>query len=160
MFGLHFQLRSAILAIAALIAVSGSAYSAGLVGYRNDTNEPVIVQSAVVVNNTVRRSKPQLLYPGEIAVDGLTATGIRRISLYDPKKPNTALHQEDVDATKDVFLSIQRDTTVMVKEKPANPVYKLVPTRIPTMPSKPGPGMPGPGVKPPTNPPPPPPKKK
>lgn len=121
------------LGVAAFLIAAADAQAAGLVGYRNDTNQPVIVQSAVVVNNSIRRSKPQLLYPGEMAVDGLSATGLRRVTLYDPKKPNTPLHQEDIRVVGDVFLSIRLDTTVMVKGKSMSAKFKLAPVRIPEL---------------------------
>jgi hypothetical protein len=133
------SLPRVLTAIAALFVFAAGVRADGLVGYRNDSTQPVIVQSAVVVNNTVRRSKPQLLYPGEVAVDGLSATGVRRVSLYDPKKPTVVLHQEDFNNAKDSFLSIQIDTTVMVGVKPTAPKFKLVSVALPTMP---GPGKP------------------
>jgi len=150
MFRAPYILRALPLSVVALLLFAGNGAADGLVGYRNDTNQPIIVQSAVVVNNAMRRSKPQLIYPGEIAVDGLNATGVRRIALYDPKKPNIAIHQEDVTIGRDVLLSIQIDTTIMVKDKTQASRYKLVPTALPNLPSRPSmpsqppksPGMP------------------
>lgn len=152
MFHTPYILRTWPLSLMALLLFAGHGVADGLVAYRNDTNQPIIVQSAVVVNNSMRRSKPQMIYPGEIAVDGLNATDVRRITLYDPKKPSTAIHQEEVSIGKDVLLSIQVDTTIMVKGASQASRHKLVPTTLPNLPSRPStpnqpPQSPGPPKK-------------
>jgi hypothetical protein len=117
-----------------------AAEAAGLVGYRNDTTQVIVVQSTVTVNGVIRRSKPQMLYPGEVAVDGLVGQGSRRITITDPKKPRTPLFQDDVICTDDVFYSIQPKAVVMpIKGQPAkSPEVELVKTQPPRMPTRPG----------------------
>lgn len=146
MFRLIRNFRIALLIGLTPIAAGFSATAAqagGLVGYRNDTSQVVVVQSTVTVNGVTRRSKPQMLYPGEVAVDGLVVQGSRRITVVDPKKPNTPLFQGDVNCTDDVFYSIQTKAVVMpIKGQPAKPPeVELVKTQAPRMP---GPGMGGP----------------
>jgi len=134
------------LALGAALLCLGEAKAAGLIAYRNDTNQVVVVQSSVTVNGVVRKGKAQMLSPGEVAVDGIILVGARRITVYDPKKPNTPLFQDDALIKDDTLLSIQPDTPA----KPATPVknpppatkVKLVPMKLPTLPS--GPSMPGP----------------
>jgi hypothetical protein len=166
MFRLIRNFRIALLiGLTPIVAgVSATAAEAGgLVGYRNDTNQTVVVQSTVTVNGVTRRSKPQMLYPGEVALDGLVGQGSRRISVTDPKKPNTPLFQDDVVCTDDVFFSIQTKAVVMpIKGQPAKPPeVELIKTQAPKMPARPGmnnptgPNKPGtnPPSKPPNNPP-------
>src|SRR5262245_50110721 len=175
MFRLICNFRIALLIGLTPIAVGISASAAeagGLVGYRNDTHQVVVVQSTVTVNGVTRRSKPQMLYPGEVALDGLVVQGSRRISVTDPKKPNTPLFQGDMVCTDDVFFSIQTKAVVMpIKGQPAKPPeVELIKTQAPKMPTRPGmngptgptaPNKPGnnPPPKPPNNPPSNPPKK-
>ncbi len=140
---------------------AAEADAAGLVGYRNDTEQVVVVQSTITVNGATRRSKPQMLYPGEVALDGLAAQGSRRITVTDPKKPNTPLFQGDVTCTDDVFYSIQaKAVNLPIKGQPAKPPeVELVKTKPPAMPNRPGmtgptkPGSGSPPPKPPSNPP-------
>src|SRR5437763_526760 len=96
MFRLFSELRSASLLGMALLfgpLSAADAQAAGGVAYRNDTSQVVVVQSMVMVNGVARRGKAQMLSPGEVAVDGLLLVGPRRITVYDPKKPNTPLFQ-------------------------------------------------------------------
>lgn len=117
----------------------GTAEAAGLVGYRNDTNQTIVVQSVVVVNGVARRSRPQMLYPGEVALDGIVVQGTRKISVTDAKKPNVVLFQDEVKCTDDVFFSIRiKASTIQIKgQPPPAPEVELVRTRPPSMPSRP-----------------------
>jgi len=141
MFSLHNNLRTILLlglsALGGLIAVD-SASAAGLVGYRNDTNQVIVVQSVITSNGTTRMSKQQRLFPGEVALDGLAFTGTRKIVVYDFKKPTVKLFEGSVTNTDDAFYAIQPKAMVVpVKGQPAPPpAVELVKTRA-TMP-KPG----------------------
>src|SRR5437763_687343 len=108
MFRLFPYLRSfGLLAVTLAVGLAGaSAAAAGVVGFRNDTNQVIVVQSSVTVNNVVRHGKAQMLAPGEVAVDGMIVAGPRRITVYDPKKPKTPLYQDDVRVGDDVLYSI------------------------------------------------------
>ena len=126
-------------------AVVSTARADGLVAFRNDTTHVIVVQSTIVVNNVVKKGKPQMLYPGEVALDGQPGTGTRHIGIYDPKKPNTPLHETDVTVSKDVLFSIRTEDAMQpVKgQPPPPPKFKLVSFNLPTMPSKPGTTNPG-----------------
>jgi hypothetical protein len=149
-----FQLlKSALFAglVLTLVGVlAANVNAAGVVGYRNDTNQVVVVQTVMIVNNVTRRGKPQTLFPGEVALDGFIGQGGRRVLIYDPKKPSTPLFKDEVNAKEDTVFSIQTDTTIMVKgQPPSPPKVKLVPiplanlTKSPNQPS----GMTQPGQK-------------
>ncbi len=116
-------------------AVDSAARAAGLVGYRNDTSKILVVQSVVTMNGATRRSRPQMLYPGEVAVDGIVLQGQRKIIIGDPKKPNVVLFQGDVNCVGDVFFSIRvKVATVPIKGQPAKePELELVKTRPPAL---------------------------
>ncbi|MCX7699817.1 MAG: hypothetical protein N2039_02975 [Gemmataceae bacterium] len=95
-----------ILSVAGVVAAAPVAFAEGIVAYRNETKQAIVVQSAVVVNGTIKMSKPQTLFPGESAVDSLTRSGPRRIVIYDARKPNNILLQTDVAFTGDAFYAI------------------------------------------------------
>jgi hypothetical protein len=60
-----------------LLISAAPAFSAGIT-FRNEHKIPIIVQSATVVNNMVRRGAPLLIYPGKIARElNLKAGGIQ-----------------------------------------------------------------------------------
>ena len=96
----------AILLVWGLLGNAGNAFADGIVAYRNDTKQALVVQSAVVVNGSVKTSKPQTLFPGELAVDTLVQGGPRRVVIYDARKPNAILFQTDVAFNGDAFYSI------------------------------------------------------
>lgn len=128
-----------VFGLALLLAATATseATAAGIVGYRNDTNQVIVVQTVMTVNTVMRRSKPQTLFPGEVALDGLIGAGTRRITIYDPKKPNAPLFQGDVTSNDDAVYSIQAETTVMVKgQPPTPPKVKLVSIPLPNSPQK------------------------
>jgi hypothetical protein len=140
------HLRSVCLPATALAIALFSARdvnAAGLIAYRNDTNQVVVVQSSVTINGIVRKDKPRMLSPGEVAVDGLVFVGTRKITVYDPKKPKTPLFEDDAIIKDDTLLSIQPDMPATPVKKPPPPVTKvrLVASKLPTLPN--GPLMPG-----------------
>jgi hypothetical protein len=124
-----------LLALASGLSLPGAA--PGWLGVRNDTGAPVVVQTATVVNNTVRRGKPQLLQPGEVALDALCGPSVKRVTVYDPKRPNQPLFQDDVTCKgDDLFFSLRPEAVPVVKvgmppPPPAPPTLKLVPAKPP-----------------------------
>src|SRR5439155_19035649 len=82
MYRSYHTLRSAGLLVLALLVCplwAGAADAAGVVGFRNDTNQVISVQTTLELpNGVVKRGKPQMLYPGEVAIDGLIGSGTRR----------------------------------------------------------------------------------
>ena len=140
---------------------------AAWLGYKNDTQAVIVVQSASMVNNQVRLGKAHILYPGEIAWDAVSAPGLRQISVFDPKQPTRPLHR-DVNNSQNIdFLSVQIFTPPPVKGQAQPPQIRFVPSKPPVMPgvnvpgtnpNQPAPGnpkgqQPGSGVPLPPNPP-------
>ena len=142
MFQLVKDLRILCSAVLAMLLATAAANAAGLVGYRNDTNQAVVVQSSVTSNGRTSVSKPQTLYSGEVALDNLAFVGTRRITVYDAKT-KAVLFQGDVTNSDDAFYSIQSKASVNLPIKgqtqppAAAPKYELVKVQNPTMP-KPG----------------------
>src|SRR5213079_1642386 len=135
-------LRSAGLLVLALLVCplwAGAADAAGVVGFRNDTNQVISVQTTLELpNGVIKRGKPQMLYPGEVAIDGLIGTGLRRITVSDPKKPNASpLYEDKKSLSDDTFFSVQLETVMNVKNPPPMKV-KLVTVVLPANAAKPG----------------------
>jgi hypothetical protein len=127
---------------------------AAWLGYKNNTNAVVLIQSTdlVVANGQPkqgRSGKVHTLYPGEMAWDPIAAPGPRLISVYDKQK--NVLHQDRVDCNKnDIFLSLQMVQPPAVRGQPQPaPQLKFLATVLPSQ---------APGILPrgsmPTNPPP------
>jgi hypothetical protein len=142
---IHYRGIAIAVSLLSGLATTANARADGLVAFRNDTNHVIVVQSTIVVNNVVKKGKPQMLYPGEVALDGQPGAGTRHITIYDQKKPSTPLHEADVIVSKDVLFSIQTEAAVMpLKGQPAPPPkFKLAQFNLPTMPTKPGTTNPG-----------------
>jgi hypothetical protein len=75
-----------------LLISAAPAFSAGIT-FRNEHKIPIIVQSATVVNNMVRRGAPLLIYPGKIARELNLKAGDRVITVYDGRQPTRILYQ-------------------------------------------------------------------
>src|SRR5262245_9379294 len=161
MFESNHNLRSKGLLVLALFVCpvwANAADAAGVVGFRNDTSQVISVQTTLELpNGTVKRGKPQMLYPGEVAIDGLIGIGVRRVTVSDPKKPSAApMYDDKKTLTDDAFFSVQLETTMNVKNAP--PKAKLVPVVLPANVVKPGnrptmPTIPPPPTSPPKGPP-------
>jgi hypothetical protein len=148
--------RSAGLLILALLVCpvwASAADAAGVVGFRNDTNQVISVQTTLELpNGVVKRGKPQMLYPGEVAIDGLIGMGVRRITVSDPKKPTASpLFDDKKMLADDTFYSVQLETVINVKNPPPMKLKLVVvvlpgsakkPGTNPTMPPKPPTGQP------------------
>ena len=138
MFRFVQDLRILGFALAAMLLSAAASYAAGLVGYRNDTNQAVVVQSTVVSNGRTSLSKPQTLYPGEVALDSLAFVGTRRVTVYDAKNTKLVLFQGDVTNRDDALYSIQSAGTTMPIKGQGQPTppakVELVKVQGPVMP--------------------------
>jgi hypothetical protein len=97
---------------------------------RNETNVPLTVQAACVVNGMLRPQRPVLLQPG--GVTRVALPGNKLINVYDSRLPNRSLFQGTVEASN------QDQAFVLVADGMSGKV-KLEPVRMP------GGAMPGPG---------------
>jgi hypothetical protein len=144
--------------LACLVALlSGSSAHGAWLGYRNDTGVPVIIQSAVVVNNQKRWGKPHTLFPGEIAWDAVPAPGARIVGVFDPKQNNVPVYSDGlVVGTADIFLSLQMVPSPQIPGRPPQPPQpRFIVTKPPTSPPggpTPNPNMPRPPQAPPGSP--------
>src|SRR5262245_23696594 len=114
--------------LALLSPAATLAAPAAWLGFRNDTNMPVIVQGSSVVNNAMRHGKPNLLYQGTVSWERVTQPGSKIITIYDPKQPKLILFQGTVViAAGDLFFSIEVDPPPPLRpgEKPPPPKLKL-----------------------------------
>src|SRR5581483_4859106 len=81
------------------------------IGYRNDTNGPVVVQGMIIINKTLRRDRAHILQPGEVAYDTVTLASNRLVVVADAKQPTRTLFQGTIPfARNDQFFSIQNDS--------------------------------------------------
>jgi len=104
----HFMLTVALLAT---LGVGQSFGGPPTIGYRNDTQGPVIVQGLSLVNKTLRRGKVHTLQPGEIAYDVVAFPTNKLVIVADAKQPTRTLFQGTVPfARTDQFFSIQDDS--------------------------------------------------
>jgi hypothetical protein len=108
----------------------GGAPQGTWLGFRNDLNVPIVIQSGVMVRNVMRpQGKPRVLYPGEVSLDPIIPPGNRVIIIANAKRPNQVLLQDNLTINKDQFFSVQLDPPAKAK---------LVPARMPTLPRRTG----------------------
>src|SRR5262249_9743205 len=120
--GRSFWAKCMILALCVL-GFAPAAVEAASLGYRNDLNVPIVIQTVVVVNNQLRKGKPLILLPGEVSFDPVTPSGARRIIINAARRPNALLFQDDITVKDDVFYSVQFDNKTGK--------VKLMPTELP-----------------------------
>jgi hypothetical protein len=106
-----------------VLGLAPTAVEAASLGYRNDLNVPIVIQTVVVVNNQLRKGKPLILLPGEVSLDPVTPMGARRIIINGARRPNPLLFQDDITVKDDVFYSVQFDAKTGK--------VKLMPTELP-----------------------------
>jgi hypothetical protein len=93
--------------LAALLALPEASRAAGI-GLRNETNVPILVQGASIVNGMIRRSQPFGVGSGQIGWDLNLDPGPRQITVYDATRPNRILFQGVVRFQgKDMFFLIR-----------------------------------------------------
>jgi hypothetical protein len=86
----------------------------GWLGFRNDTNSPIIVQGISIINRVPRQGPRHVLQPGQESWDVMIAPGNKMIIIADAKQPTRTLLQPTVNyAGADLFFSIQPDTTAV-----------------------------------------------
>lgn len=124
----------ASLAIAAWLGLLPAPADAAWLGFRNDTQNVIVVQGASIVNNQPRWGKPYRLFPGEIYWENILIPGNKLIHVYDPKQPNVPLLREVIQFQgADLFYAVETDTTPGKdgKTPAAGSKVKLVPTKPP-----------------------------
>jgi hypothetical protein len=126
----------ALLALLITVALPGAAAAGPLIGFRNDTDGPIIVQGMSVINGQLRRGKRLTIQPGAVAWDTIAAPGNKLITVVDGKQPTKTLVQDTIQCgVKNLFFAIEP-----VKKKPVgrdkkaqnSPKFQLTPTTAPT----------------------------
>ncbi len=117
----HWKLVAASIAVLALLS-AGKQATAGGIGFRNETAQPVIVQGSSVVNSMVRRGRPLLIYTNRVAWDNKLAPGHRTITIYDAKRTTQILFRKTIPFQgRDMFFAIR------ILATPKGPQMTIVP---------------------------------
>jgi hypothetical protein len=74
-----------------IVLASPSPSEAGVLGFRNDTNTPVIVQVMILVNNVPVRGTRQILMPGKFYTEAATP-GNKQVIIADARQPTRILY--------------------------------------------------------------------
>jgi hypothetical protein len=109
---------------AALIVVwcAGSA-DAAWVTFKNDTQDPVVVQEITIVNGQVKRGKPMRLLPGESLREFIAGPTVKKIEIFDAEKPDQKLWSGNLNCKDDTqsFSISESGGHVTVRPVPASP---------------------------------------
>jgi hypothetical protein len=74
----------------AVLALANPVY-AGWMGFRNDTNETIVVQETIIVNGKEKPGRPQRLMTGEALRDTQCQGAQKQISIFNAKNTNVPL---------------------------------------------------------------------
>ena len=102
------------LAVALGMATCPVAALAGALGFRNDTNGPVIVQGMSIIRGQIRAGKRHVLQPGDVGWDQIVAPGNKLIVISDAKQPTKTLYQNTIQ-----FLGNTQFYSIKAVEDPA-----------------------------------------
>jgi hypothetical protein len=116
--------RGAHVALLAIIAVGilPAAVEAGIIVFRNDTDNPVMIQGISIINRVVRRGKLHVLRPGEVGRELILIPGAILFAVADAKQPTRILCQETIQVRgTDLFYTIKADVPDKSKDGEAAP---------------------------------------
>ena len=123
-------------ALAVWLTILGSTpVHAGWLGFRNDSNQVLLVQTGVVVDNRPSWNKPQKLYPGEVAWESIAGKKELICQVALASQPDKPILQQAISFEgKDLFFSVQVEQPPPKKkgEAPPPPKVKLVAATPPT----------------------------
>jgi hypothetical protein len=107
-------LSSVGVAVLCLLGSRSAGADGGWMGFRNDTNIPIIIQGVSIINRVPRQGPRHVLQPGQECWDVMIAKGNKLILIADAKQPTRILLQETVNyAGADLFFSVQPDAAVI-----------------------------------------------
>jgi hypothetical protein len=99
------------LAVLAVFALLPAGLRAETLVFRNDTNAPLVIQGACVVNGRLRHDQPIAMAPGATA--RIVLPGNKLITVYHAKLPNRILFQGTIQEGKeDLYFSMQPDPVI------------------------------------------------
>jgi hypothetical protein len=116
--------RCAHVALLAIIAVGilPAAVEAGIIVFRNDTDNPVMIQGISIINRVVRRGKLHVLRPGEVGRELILVPGAILFTVADAKQPTRILCQETIQVLGiDLSYTIKADVPDKSKDGEAAP---------------------------------------
>src|SRR5689334_7903047 len=95
MIGTGYKSKLACLGVIALASVLAAPADAatGSLGFRNDTDGPVIIQGMSIVRGAIRAGKRHVLQPGDVGWDQIVAPGNKLILIWAAKQPTKVLYQ-------------------------------------------------------------------
>jgi hypothetical protein len=95
----------------AVFALLPAGVQAETLVFRNDTNAPLVIQGACVVNGRLRHDQPIAMAPGATA--RIVLPGNKLITVYHAKLPNRILFQGTIQGgTDDLYFSMQPDPVI------------------------------------------------
>lgn len=101
------ELRAIWLGLLACTVVTAAPHPTYL-GLRNDSQTPLMVQTASVINNKVCPGRSIVLYPGEVTWDCVVQPCLKNITIFDAKTKKLLLEKKGTACgTSDVFFSVQ-----------------------------------------------------
>jgi hypothetical protein len=110
----------ALTGVICLAVPSGA--TAGSLGYRNDTEGPVIVQGMSIIRGVLRAGKRHVLQPGDVGWDQIVAPGNKLIIVSDAKQPTKVLYQGTIQFLGNTqFYSIKPFQAPKKNDKDGNP---------------------------------------
>lgn len=99
------------LAVLAMVALLPAGLRAETLVFRNDTNAPLVIQGACVVNGRLRHDQPIAMAPGATA--RIVLPGNKLITVYHAKLPNRILYQGTIQGgTEDLYFLVQPDPVI------------------------------------------------
>ena len=99
-----------LLALLALAGVASAAPAQSL-QLRNETGGAVVIQTSAIVRGALRRERPALVLPGDMAPP-VVLPGNKILTIYDARTPNRILFQGVIPASmEDQFYGILLGTT-------------------------------------------------
>lgn len=98
-----------VLAGLLLVALCPAESAAQNLYVRNESKAPLVIQTAGVIRGTLRRDRPVLLNPNEIAPP-IMIPGNKILAVYDAKVPNRVLFQGVIPASlQDQYIAVVPD---------------------------------------------------
>jgi len=105
------------------MATIPAAVAAGELGFRNDTDAPVIVQGMSIIRGKIFAGKRHVLQPGDVGWDNILAAGNKLVIIADAKQPTKTLFQGTITfplAGNTQFYSIKAIKDPPPKKKPGD----------------------------------------
>lgn len=120
------------------LAASPAEAQLGWIGFKNETQSPVVVQISHLAKGRVQHGKAHLLVQGNVAWERMLQQGEKMITVYDVAQPRRVLFQQKFPFVgQDQFYAIQLEAApAPVVALALTPKVKLTPTKPPGPPGQ------------------------